>query len=241
MSRSRCAYLSILGLATLSAGCATSTRKIASKESPIQFASYTTSDSHTVYVVGHGWHTGIAVKTSDVSRTLWPEVGDFSDTNFVEVGWGDEGFYRAKRITPQLVLRAAFWPTPSVLHVAGFYNAPHETFEFSDIVEVETSRQEFDNLCEFIGDTFERDETGKSTDLGQGIYGDSLFYRAKGKYYVPKTCNIWTARALKAGGLAMTPAMAIRSENVIAQSRRFGRVIQESPSWIKRAALSGSE
>ena len=161
--------------------------------------------------------------------------------HFVELGWGDEGFYRAKKITFPLVLKAAFWPTPSVMHVAGFRGFVKRFYKVSDIVEIGLSDDEFDRMCRFISSAFARDESGKSNSLGPGIYGESLFYRANGRYYVPKTCNIWTAKALKSAGCPVIPQVATTAGNLISQSRRFGTVLQTSPRGLKKAALCGPD
>jgi hypothetical protein len=79
--------------------------------------------------------------------------------------------------------------------------------------------------------------TPKSHLQRAGLYGQSHFYRALGSYYFPKTCNVWTAGALKASGFAASTVTALTAENVLKQSRRFGRDVQASPAWIKQAAL----
>lgn len=195
----------------------------------------------TIYVVSHGWHTGIVLKTSDVSSDIFPEIDDFDDVDYVELGWGDEGFYRAKKITASLVFQAAFLPTPSVLHVAGFNGRIQQFYQMSDIIEVKIEEEQFDNMCQFINETFAHDEQGDALHLGPGIYGKSSFYRANGKYYAPKTCNVWTAKALKKGGFPIIPAFAATAGNVLSQTSKFGKVIQKSPSGLKAAALRGSE
>lgn len=208
----------------------------------IQLASYEETPSQkTIYVVGHGWHTGIVLKRSDVSTEILPEMETFADVDYVEFGWGDEGFYRAKKITPSLVFKAAFLPTPSVLHLAGFEGKVKRFYQMSDIIEVKIDNDKFDDMCRFISKTFTRDENGESSILGPGLYGESSFYRSHEKYYAPKTCNVWTARALKKAGLPVIPAMAATAGNVLSQTKKSGRVLQKSSSGLKAAALRGNE
>jgi len=182
----------------------------------------------------------VVLRRCDVSPELWPESDDFCGADFVEVGWGDEGFYRAKKITLPLVLRAAFWPTPSVLHVAGLRGPVQQCFPASDIIELHVSDGQFDDLCRFISATLARDEALRPEKLGPGLYGESLFYRGKGKYYLPKTCNVWTAQALRAAGCPVLPAVAQTAENVLFQVGRRGHVLQHSARRLKKAALGGS-
>lgn len=212
-------------------------------ESTIQQASHERTAQKTVYVVGHGWHTGIVLPVGEISPEIWPEVSEYRkhDLDFVEFGWGDEGFYRATKITPSLVAKAALVPTPSVMHVAGFPGRVMSFYTASDVIEVQLDDDQFDEMCRFISDSFERDSSGNSESLGPGLYGASQFYRARGKYYVPKTCNIWTAKALRAAGQPIWYTTSLTAESVLRQSRAFGEDLQQSPSGIKRAALGYDE
>lgn len=194
--------------------------------------------AHIVYVTGHGWHTGLVLRTDDIQVSVLPEVLDFQGTDFVEFGWGDEGVYRANKVTPGLVAKAALIPTASVLHLAGFQGRVEEFFTVSDLVELALDDAQFASLCEYLSATFDRGEAVPA-NLGEGLYGHSQFYRARGSYYFPKTCNVWTAGALNAAGFPTRTATTLTADSVLKQSRRFGRDVQGSPEWIKRAALGG--
>jgi uncharacterized protein (TIGR02117 family) len=182
--------------------------------------------SKTVYVVSHGWHTGLVIERDDVPVDLWPEKDDFPAAQLLEVGWGDEGFYRARKITAGITLRAIFLPTPGVLHVVGFRGPVEEFFPASQILEVRLSEDGFHELCRFIDETYQRDEDGAAVRLGPGIYGDSAFYRSNGKYYFPKTCNVWTARAVRRAGVPIRPAGSITAGGVIRQARRVAVTVR---------------
>jgi uncharacterized protein (TIGR02117 family) len=207
----------------------------------IQQAAYEQTGEKTVYVVGHGWHTGVVLPVKEISPEIWPEVEDYRTLDYVEFGWGDEGFYRAEKITPSLVAKAALLPTPSVMHVAGFPGTVLSFYDASDVIEVRLDDDEFDGLCRFISNSFARDSAGQSESLGAGLYGASKFYRAEGKYYLPKTCNIWTAKALRAAGRPVSTPTSLTAESVLRQSRGFGRELQQSPQGIKQAALGHHE
>ena len=238
----------ILLLLLAVSGCALGPARPATQQpGPIQFASYYPEaqktypeTQKTIYVVGHGWHTGLVLRSRDVSPQVLPGVAHLSDTDFVEFGWGDEGFYRAKKITIPLVLRAAFWPTPSVLHVAGFRGPVQRFYRTSEIVEIKLTDDQFRNMCQFVSDTLARDKAGASIPLGPGIYGESTFYRAQGSYYFPKTCNVWTAKALQQAGLPVSPHLVLTADHLLSQTREFGHVLQHSPSDLKEAALRGN-
>jgi uncharacterized protein (TIGR02117 family) len=207
---------------------------------PDQVAAYHQSGPKTIYIVGHGWHTGLVLKTSDATPEVLPGLQYLADTDFVEFGWGDEGFYRCQKVTIPLVIRAALWPTPSVLHVAGFRGPVQQFYKFSDIVEIQLNDDQFRELCRFVGETFAENEDHEPIPLGPGIYGESTFYRAKGKYYFPNTCNVWIAKALKHAGFPVTPQLVLTADGVLTQSRKFGHDIQRSSPGLKQAALLGT-
>ena len=174
----------------------------------------------SVYVVSHGWHTGIVVNRQDIPEGVWPEHNDFPDSEYLEVGWGDRDFYQAAEPTSGLALKAVFWPTASVLHVVGF-RGPAERFPGgAGRIEIGLSPRGFRALAAFIEDTYARDESGKAIPLGPGQYGQSRFYLARETYFLLKTCNTWIARALRAAGCPVTPLYAVTAGNVMYQARK---------------------
>lgn len=180
-------------------------------------------NSETVYVVSHGWHTGLVIGRENISEKLWPAANDFAPAKFIEAGWGDDGFYRAPKITVFLTLRALFWPyNPSVLHLVAV-NDPVTDFAGSKLIAVKLSPKGFERMCAFIGRTHEYTEDHRPIWLGPGIYGESSFYRARGNYHFPKTCNHWTACALREAGCPITPFYSVTAGNVLYQTRKFGR------------------
>src|SRR5712671_4312063 len=75
-----------------------------------------------VFIVSHGYHAGIAVPRAalaeQASRRGLSALGylatRFADIDRLEIGWGDEGFYRevptAESVTMALAMRALFRP-----------------------------------------------------------------------------------------------------------------------------------
>jgi uncharacterized protein (TIGR02117 family) len=180
----------------------------------------------SIYVVNHGWHTGIVVQRDDIPDDVWPEHHDFPQATYIEVGWGDQDFYQAPKATLGLAFKAVFQTTPSVLYITGFTMPATFYFPDSDVIEVLLSQQGFERLCAFMHETYKRDERGETLPLGHGSYGTSQFYQAKGTYHLFNTCNSWTAKALRAAGCPITPSQAITAENVMHQASRFGNVIR---------------
>ena len=179
-----------------------------------------------IHVVSHGWHTGVIVSRADIPTNTWPAQRDFAAFESLEVGWGDDGFYRSEKITATIAVKALFWPTPSVLHVVGFNGSPEREFPESKVVRVELSAEGFTHLCGFLDRTYAHTASGQAIPLGPGLYGESEFYRANGSYYFPKTCNAWTASALRSAGCPITPLWSVSAGRVMMQAKKFGTVLQ---------------
>jgi uncharacterized protein (TIGR02117 family) len=185
-----------------------------------------------ILVVSHGWHTGVALERDAIPRALaWPELDSLPESEWLEVGWGDEGFYRAERVSSGLAVRAIFWPTPSVLHVVAFDGPPTRFFAGSGIVRVDLSPAGYEALLRAIGDSFARtrqaDGVDRAENLGPGLYGASRFFRARGSYWLFRTCNHWTARTIRAAGCPITPFYGFSAGNVMGQAEGFGERIAE--------------
>lgn len=194
-------------------------------QAPIQLVSHTEKPTkRVVYVMSNGFHTGIVLRREDVPLDVWPEVAAIPDHPWVEVGWGSEIFYRAKSITVPVVM-GAMVPNPSVLHIVGWEADPEQVYARMDLIKLEVTPAEFAALCQHITDSYETDSTGHILDLGPGIHGDGKFFRARGSYYFPKTCNVWTARGLQSAGLPIAPELCGAADAVLFAARSAGTTI----------------
>ena len=82
-------------------------------------------------------------------------------------------------------------------------------------------------MIEFIEHRLRTAEEGILQILDSGLYGDSIFVEARGRYILPYTCNVWTGRALRNAGFPITPIYAVGRRNTIWQVARQGNVLQE--------------
>ena len=210
----------LIGFSILLAHTGCAHLSVAPTETVVWRAAAKPPPKQVVYVTSNGLHTGLILRTADVPRDAWPNV-DRVQHEWVEIGWGSEMFYRAKQVTPSLVLRAIF-PNSSVLHVVGWDTSPEQTFA-GQLFRLELDRPDFVKLCRHISDTYKRDSSGKVEYLGPGIYGDSSFYRARGYYYFPNTCNVWTARGLHMAGVPIVPATCSFGDVVMFSVARAGK------------------
>jgi uncharacterized protein (TIGR02117 family) len=172
-----------------------------------------------IYVVSHGYHAGIVIDRSAMARAV-SENGHrsliaisqrFASHRWLEIGWGDQGFYTlvpdTASITAGLALRALFMPgNPSVLHVVGLTNDPRTAFPNSDMVRIELSDAGFARMLDRLEASFARNLDNAPDDLGPGLYGASRFFRGVEHFNIFRVCNHWVARLLSAAGVPVSQA-----------------------------------
>jgi uncharacterized protein (TIGR02117 family) len=169
------------------------------------------ADNHLVWVVSHGWHTGLVIDRAAARGLLVALDEAFPDARYLEIGWGDEGFYTTpnEAITVGLALEAMFSSRGSVLHVVGLPMPPAAAFPRAEIHALVVSDAGFRAMLSAIGESFRRDQAGHGIALRRGIYGDSQFFMALGGYSMLFTCNSWTARILRATGCPIASAVSL--------------------------------
>lgn len=169
-----------------------------------------------VFVTNHGWHTGIVVPSNIITAQV-PDLAErFKDTPFIEIGWGDKGFYQSAEVTTGLTLRAMFWSSGSVIHAVAVADSPACFFPESSVTEIGLTKEQLDALTEFLVRSFKRNEQKQLIPLKSGIYGDSQFYAAEGRYQLLNTCNKWTAKALVSAGIDIQSTFKLTANSVMA-------------------------
>ncbi|CEJ13390.1 hypothetical protein BN1110_03704 [bacterium YEK0313] len=175
-----------------------------------------------IHVVSHGWHSGIALPREALKAAadaqglgrLVAVLDRFRDYPSVEIGWGEARFYRETPTVGDVqvlsALRALFRPgNAAVLHVVGLTRPAPEIFVHSDVLALRLGRPGFMRLAAFLDAAVAAAAAGAPQELGQGLYGPSLFYAATGTFSVLKVCNHWVGEALAAAGLPYAPVMAV--------------------------------
>ena len=173
-----------------------------------------------IHLVSHGYHSGFVI-----SRAVMADVAErqgnaalvevarrFAAHPLVEIGWGDEGFYRnvpdAMSLTFGLALRALFRPgNELVVHVVGLSDGPRTAFPSSDIVRIGLSPDGFSRMLHKLDASFAWIE-GAPVALGRGLYGPSLFFRGVETFHIFNVCNHWVTRLLSAAGLPTASVLA---------------------------------
>ncbi|MEX0680066.1 MAG: DUF2459 domain-containing protein [Balneolales bacterium] len=175
-----------------------------------------------VYVVQVGKHAGLVVKTEHLTDNF-PEHKYMPDSKLLKIGWGDDKYYPDPDPSFRVLLRAAFLPSGSVLHVVGLDVPVVEYFTGSEVIVLHISEKGMARLTDFIAGYFRLDDNNNPIYHSYGRYGTSAFFKAHGRYYLPKTSNVWTARALRSAGIPITPVYGVTARNVMRQARGIAR------------------
>jgi uncharacterized protein (TIGR02117 family) len=177
-----------------------------------------------VYLVDHGWHTGLVIGANDFTAADQPAPLD--GFRYLEVGWGDGDYYPARRGTVSLALRASFRSRWSVIQVVGFDGDAAEMFPHSKILEVSVSPQGFTALARYIDATFALDDEGRRIVVAPAAYGAGFFYLARGRYRLADNSNNWAARGLAIAGCPIDVEASVTAGGLLHQAVRFARVVR---------------
>lgn len=175
----------------------------------------------SIYLINHGKHAGLVVRRTDIPPGLWPESRDFPDADYLELGWGDWDYYQTDDPGLWLALKAAFWPTASVLHVVGVKGSVADRFAGYEVIRLELAPDGFARLADYIHQSFARNGETKARPIGPGYGLGSRFYPAQGKFHLYNTCNGWVARALEAAGYPMGVFRPVTADQLMAKARQF--------------------
>ncbi|PKP49309.1 MAG: DUF2459 domain-containing protein [Bacteroidetes bacterium HGW-Bacteroidetes-11] len=205
---------------------------VAFKQSDSKSEKINAGESIEFFVLQAGWHTGIVLRTKDVSPEDWPEVVNYLRYTFVDIGWGDEHFYQDEEDSPALAVRAALFPTSSVIHIVPFNVHPLKLYGGETFLKrIEATPTEFSSLCRIISSGFERDEKGNLIE--SNIYKASTnYFKAKGKYHIFNTCNTWVVRCLKEAGYNVNPNGVITQHQLIKALEKLpGKAWESNNEW----------
>ncbi|MBU2712393.1 TIGR02117 family protein [Zooshikella harenae] len=170
---------------------------------------------YVIYVVSNSWHTGFVISAKSLQSKIPALYERFGESPYLEIGWGDKGFYQAKEITTSITLKAIFWPSGSVVHVVAVPDDIKGYFSGSHIEKVCLNEQGYQSLIQFIRNSFARTKQNDVISIKHGIYGNSQFYEGVGDYYMMNTCNKWTAKGLKSAGFDIFLTFKLTADSVM--------------------------
>jgi len=165
----------------------------------------------TIYVIKHGWHTGIVIRKDDV-YPLFPElIKNHPNAYFIEISWGDKKYFMAPEDDLFLALRAALWPTNSVVRILGYSEGYFEKLPGRNIEPLKLPKNDFERMIRFLKANFSKDEGGSLIQVGKS----NNYYLSNKKYWGIRTCNYWIAKALKKGSFPVRPFFSLTSGSVM--------------------------
>lgn len=182
-------------------------------------ASPVAAQTRTVQAVNIGWHVGLAFAVEDLDTATFPEIADFPDARWIEVGWGDAAFYQDPDPDLGTILAAALVPTPAVMHLVAMPVHPERYLPKAEVLPIPLTADRFARLVGYISRQVERGGSPRAEAIGPGLYPDSRFYPALGKFHLGRTCNTWTAQALAESGFPVDPEGVSQAGMLMARIR----------------------
>jgi uncharacterized protein (TIGR02117 family) len=162
-----------------------------------------------VWVVSNGVHADFVLPartqavdwSQTVPRDQFERVG--FDFEYVEIGWGDRGFYLNvpdwEHLTPKVAVVAAFGLGESAVHVTWWRGPPRED-ELARRITL--TQPQYRDLVDYLSASFARDASGRVQRIDHAGYTDQdRFFAGAGSYDAVRTCNAWTGAGLKRAGV----------------------------------------
>lgn len=172
----------------------------------------------TVYVIDRGWHTDIGLGAGDVHGPLATLEADFPGVRYLVFGFGDRA-YLLSPYRSAIDMIAALVPGRGAMLVTALRAPPAAAFGASHVVALGVTAGGLDRLNAFIWKDMSRAGRGPAVRIAAGPYPGSAFYAATATYDAFHTCNTWTAEALQAAGLPVSPAGVLFAAQLMARAR----------------------
>ncbi|MCB4823178.1 DUF2459 domain-containing protein [Roseicella aerolata] len=175
----------------------------------------TAPEGPLAWVVDHGWHTDIALRTADLAgplagfRTLFPGAGT------VVFGFGKRSFMLAGAGAVEELLLGPL-PGPGVVQVKGLRVAPPEAYP-EGAIALPLPEGGLARLSAFLWESLALDAAGRPVPAHPRPLHDSLFYESSRGYSLLYTCNTWTAEALRSAGLPVHAGGVVLTRAVLGQ------------------------
>jgi uncharacterized protein (TIGR02117 family) len=172
---------------------------------PRKWGNYSQTDcAIPIYISNQGIHTDIIVPVKNEffnwnQYLRLSEIGRDSnyEYQYLSFGWGDRAFMletpTSATINPVTAFNALFLPTPSTVQVQGYRVLPQN----KETKCVKISGSNYLKIVKFIKSSFQLDAGGNKIKISYGYHNSDSFYEANGSYSILRSCNDWTAEALR--------------------------------------------
>jgi len=179
-------------------------------------------DSSTIYVIRHGWHAGIAVRTEHLPPDALPPMPGGAEARYLELGWGERNYYPNPDPGVWTFARAGLWPTASVVHVVPVRNAIPVRFSQQPIVQLRIGGADLRRLAAYLRASLTVDASGQVVPVAPGYHPKSQFVASPLRYHVFQNCNHWAAEALEAAGCSTARWRTLTVGAVLGQAAACG-------------------
>ena len=152
------------------------------------------------FFIRKGIHTHLLLPADSVLARI-PALASHAQSHpWLRIGWGDRRYFGAPDQNIWLALRALLLPTSASLEVCPV-SSPDSHDEGSVLYAIDSGEALFESLLNYVSCFFLLD--GNQQLIAVRDKQASRFFRARGVYMALNTCNNWTARALRLGGLPL--------------------------------------
>jgi uncharacterized protein (TIGR02117 family) len=172
----------------------------------------------TIYLIAGAWHTEIGLSREAAAALPRRLTDDFPNARYLVFGWGERGYYTARDPGSGDLLRALA-PGPSALLVIPLATSPEREFGSANVFRLAVSQQGIDSLSEYLWAYVAMDGNETPLRIAAGPEPGSIFYASSRSYSVTRTCNTWTAEALRVAGLPIQADGVIFAGQVLSQAR----------------------
>ncbi len=164
------------------------------------------NDDIEIYIRSNGVHLEIILPVKTPVKDWSEEIridAQIADTvQYISFGWGDKNFYTNtpewSDLTFPTAFKAMLLKSPSAMHV-DFYSSLHTG---NMCRRLHIGSEQYREMVHFVDAAFQRDSHGSLIPIKNLHYSQfDCFYEARGTYNLFFTCNTWTNRCLKTGGL----------------------------------------
>ena len=184
-------------------------------------------DTIDVYLVKENWHTGIMFRIDDFTIQSLPVLKYFESYDYIDIGWGDAGFYQIPDFDLFLAAKAILIPTPTVMRFDGYKFPIEKIIEWRDFaLKFELPKERFLLLINYISEHLLYDEKGEPVISKHDKDSPIFFFNSLGKYHLFRTCNTWAAQALQATGIDIDTFGLVTAGQLYSKLSSFGTIMK---------------
>jgi len=167
-----------------------------------------------VFIVDNGFHPDIVLPRDWIARhggVSALAAGSLPGGGWIEVGWGDERFYKQTGLGPRRLLdalRCLFWPNNrSVIRMEALPAPPDQVYAPRMFTRLRLSERGVDRMVDRLDRSFLSVRGAPMPSPPAPHDPGGVFFRSGERFSLLHMCNHWIADMLDAAGVPTTPAI----------------------------------